>query len=372
MANFYLNYGNRTDAPGAAAGENPASPTAPATEHTRSAAAGIKLVRANVGQRPMNDETARPKLLKTKLTLTLAEQLTGVAYHTMYSANEANRLGLIRTPCAENERIEVLLIDLVDYMITQAPEDQRWHPVLLPIEKVLPKPGMQPRVNPHDADLIHDIAASLKRGKAVDPIWVFQSQGHYFPVDGHRRLSAHIKAGRDEISAVVIELPEVYARPLAVAANSRQGKNLTVSDVRAIVIDQLRESPADVEKLLRREISANAYAQEIGVSPATLSRALQSLNENKGELPDVTDVFRATTRYIDTISKLPDRRPEDDLTAALIIYSALQKSIMGVNSEVLKQHKLSIRNRDTKIGRMAPSILLSLVDRRGGDRSVRN
>jgi ParB-like chromosome segregation protein Spo0J len=320
----------------------------------------------------MNDEIYRPKLLKTKLTLTLAEQLTGVAYHTMYSANEANRLGLIRTLCAENERIEVLLIDLVDYMITQAPENQRWHAVPLPIEKVLPKPGMQPRVNPHDADLIHDIAASLKRGKAVDPIWVFQSQDYYFPVDGHRRLAAHIKAGRDDISAVVIELPEVYARPLSVAANSRQGKNLTVTDVRAIVIEQLRDSPSDVEKLLRREINANAYAQEIGVSPATLSRALQSLNENKGELPAVTDVFHATKRYLESISKLANRGPEDELTACLIIHSAIQKSLTGVNPQVLTKHKITIRNRDSEIGRIAPSFLLALFDRRGGDRRSRN
>lgn len=322
----------------------------------------------------MTEPTETPvTLLKAKITLTLAEALTGVSYHTMYSANQAGRLGLIRTLCEENEKIEVLLLDLVDYMIMQAPEDQRWHPVWLPISKVVPKPGMQPRVKPNDVALIEEITHALKRGKAVEPVWVFRSGEHYFPADGHRRLASHIKAGRDEIGAVVIELPVQYAKPLAIAANSRHAKNLTVADVKALVIEQLLTTPEVVRKLLSREISANDYAKnDLGVSAATLSRALKTFQTTNRHVPAIQDVYQASFRYLQQLGEIPRLDPDDQLTASLVIHRALQTALEGIGPEVLKRHKLAVRNRDTEVGRLAPSLLLSLFDRRGGDRRAPN
>lgn len=373
MPNYIPNQDNQTDATGAAAGKNPAGSTAPVDERNRSASFGTERLRTEVGHAAMTDEISLPRLLRAKVPLTLAEQLTGIPYHTMYSANEAQRMGLLRTPCDENERIEVLLIDLVDYMITEAPKDRRWHPVLLPVDRIVPKPGMQPRVRPNDTAMIQEITNALQRGKTVEPIWVFQSGEHYYPVDGHRRLASHIKAGRDEISSIVIELPESYAKPLAIAANSRHAKNLSVADVRAIVIEQLQENPEDLRKLISREINAAHYAEvELGVSPATLCRALKSFRKKGGDSPSVQDVIQATIRYLERLGEHPQSEPEWQLTASLIIHRALQSSFDGISPDTLRKQKQTIRNRGSEVGRLAPSLLLSLFDRRGGDRRAQS
>lgn len=373
MPNSRLNQGNQIDAKGAAAGKTPSAPqrlsTSPRLGVDRHLPFG-----AAVGHRPMNHQPNLPKrLLKATVPLKFAEFLTGVPYHTMYSASDAGRLGLVRTRCAENEKVGVLLIDLVDYMITQAPKDKRWHPVSVPIDRVIPKPGMQPRVRPNDVALIQAITDALKRGKAIDPIWVSRAEGLYYPIDGHRRLAAHIKAARDNIEVIVIELPEPYAKPLAIAANSRHAKNLSVADVRAIVVEQLQENPDDLRKLISREINAADYAEvELGVSPATLSRALKSFREKEGDLPSVQDVLQASIRYLQRLGEHPQNDPEWQLTASLIIHRALQSSFDGISPDTLRKQKQTIRNRGSEVGRLAPSLLLSLFDRRGGDRRAQN
>lgn len=101
--------------------------------------------------------------------------------------------------------------------------------VEIPLDKIAPGS----RVRAEALDLDH-VALMVPVIDSLPPIVVRQDDKGYLAEDGNHRVAAHRRAGRTTIRAVVVEATEAEALELAVAANRKHGKPLTVSELKAV------------------------------------------------------------------------------------------------------------------------------------------
>jgi hypothetical protein len=233
----------------------------------------------------MNTETTNtPYICKfideAQIDLVEAAKLVGVSYQTLTWASRHQKLAVARDPDAEERIISVNVVDLVDYMIINAPRGRRWAAKMVPISSIRARADLQPRQGT-GSKVIRAIEDHLRRGGDIEPIWLLPDlSGQPLIVDGHRRHQAAINCQLVDILAIEIELPPNFAVPIARTINQRHGENLALSSMRRIAVAYLVQHPELVGKLEAGKVSQAQLARHLQVSDVALSRALKALRPN--------------------------------------------------------------------------------------------
>ncbi len=94
-------------------------------------------------------------------------------------------------------------------------------------------PGLQLRAKPHDPKYIDDLVDAVLAGKLKEPISAFKdTEGLLRLADGHARVAATKKAGKDSIRARVYAGGHHDAFVCALGANATHGARRTREDLR--------------------------------------------------------------------------------------------------------------------------------------------
>ena len=120
-----------------------------------------------------------------------------------------------------------------------------------------------------DEETVADYASALSLGEELpDVIVAFDREtGIYYMVDGFHRFEAHKRNGAAMITASVTEMSKQDARWLALGANAKNGRRLSVEDKRAAVSLALKEFP---------HASIRSIARHLGCSHTTVLRFKES------------------------------------------------------------------------------------------------
>lgn len=129
------------------------------------------------------------------------------------------------------------------------------------------------RVRTEALDLDH-VALMVPVLDSLPPIVVRQDDRGYLAEDGNHRVAAHRRAGRLTIRAVVVEMSEAEALELAVAANRKHGKPLTVAELKA----------AAKRMIVGTDWSDRRIAEACGLSPTTVGEMRPRPTVQHGQL----------------------------------------------------------------------------------------
>lgn len=111
----------------------------------------------------------------------------------------------------------------------------------VPLDDIVTHPELQLRVRPHDNDYIDQLVEAVKQGKQLAPIVVFRDTdaGALRLADGHARVEATRRAGKDTIRAEVRAGDHHAAYLYALGANATNGERRTNADLRNAVTSAL-------------------------------------------------------------------------------------------------------------------------------------
>lgn len=295
-----------------------------------------------------------------------AAAITRVPYGTFISANRAGRLSLCKD---DDGRLYIDAADLIRYMCYEAPTKRRWKPVRLPLGKIKTRPSLQPRTG-KDGVLVGKLEDFLRTGGAADPIWIMRDGSELVLVDGHRRFEAAHRAEKAAISAIEIQLPFKYATSVSRLGNLRHGVNLSGRDQRASVLKHLEQNPAVAAALKEGKLSQAALAKALGLSVATVSRALREKKAPEAvEAVPTKSVLRDLHGLLGQL--IGGRLPSEETAVGVIaIRSASEALVSNLSIVQVRDAKNAAANGIGLVaGRLTP-LLKQLLDRRGGDRRL--
>lgn len=136
--------------------------------------------------------------------------------------------------------------------------------VALPIERVHPNPG-QPRKD-FDEDALEELADSIRQNGLLQPILVRRREGEYQIVAGERRYQAVLRAGLDEVQAVVRDISDEDVLKLALI------ENLQRTD-----LNPMEEARGYQELMEQEGLTQEQVAQVVSKSRSAVANALRLL-----------------------------------------------------------------------------------------------
>jgi hypothetical protein len=168
-------------------------------------------------------------------------------------------------------------------------------PTMLSLSKIRCDGGTQSRAT-IDPTTVDEYAEDYKNGANFPPITVFYDGNYYWLVDGFPRKKAALKAGLNEIEAIVKQGTRRDAVLYSVGVNATHGLRRTNADKRRAVMTLLEDEEWS-------HLSNNAIAKKCGVSLDLVNRLRRSLNdslsENKNSLTNsLNDSDNQTRTYI--------------------------------------------------------------------------
>lgn len=301
-----------------------------------------------------------------RISLRVASQITGVPYDTLVSKNRANQLKLIHeVPDNNNQSLYVDLIDLTEFMVHWAPTKYRWARKCVPVPSVVVVKANQTRQH-EDVELIDQIADDIRMGAAVSPIWVLEdSSGQLVMVDGFHRLSGHVRAQAKKVWVIVVKLPPQFEPLLTIICNRRHGKNLTPGDLNAYVVNYLNRCPDVIAEIMDGRRVQAELAKELGVSPATMTRAVKGMSSVMEEDPlsskEAFEKLLPLGEYL--------HQPGTDHTDLLVMifHKTLSSVVDGYSAEMKAHLRRQMKLKASPVVRSLDPVLYKLLDRRGGD-----
>jgi hypothetical protein len=302
-----------------------------------------------------------------RIPLRTASKLVGVPYDSLISANRSGRLKLVNEKQAlYNQSLFVELFDLVTYMVERAPKQYRWFPEKILLTGIVAVRENQPRQR-QDNDLIGKIADDLRMGASVSPVWVIkEALGNLVLIDGFHRLEAHAQAQLTTIWAVEILLPSEFINLAIIGCNRKHGRNLTSGDLKGYVMDHLRRFPDILAEITNGTRVQAELAGDLGVSPATLTRAVQELGESSKLSPLSPRELLLELRSL--YGHLDQPGGDESPLVAYIFCKALASVVSGYSGELKAHIKKQIKLKSSVAVRSLDSDIYRLLDRRGGDR----
>jgi hypothetical protein len=315
-------------------------------------------------------KTTPGNLPSFRISLRMASKLSRVPYDTLVRANRSCRLKLVHEQQPQyNQCLFVELFDLTTYMVEKAPKQYRWVPRRTRIADIIAAKENQPRQR-QDKDLIDRISDDIRLGAAVSPVWLIRnSEGRLVLVDGFHRLESHLLAQLSMIWAVEVRLPSEFLPLLTVTSNRNHGRNLTPGDLRAYVVQYLRRWPDILAEILAGTRLQSELAKELGVSPATLTRAVKEMCSKTTE---VTLTPREMLLRLRPLYGHLDAPGGDDCPLVAHIFHKALGSVVARYSDELKAHlRQQIKLKSSVATRLLDPEVYKLLDRRGGDRRRR-
>lgn len=299
------------------------------------------------------------------ILLTAAAQFTGVSYHTLIEAINTGKLAAERAPDIHNDSISVQVYKLVKFMISHAPDKNRWKPTQMHMNKIVMDARLQPRKK-HDAKFISKIADDLRRGDNTPPIWVIKAaDGNYLIIDGHRRYAAHKLCCRDAILAIVIEIPVDYAIALSRTANLEHAENLTTHDQLQIIEQHFHQNPTLMSELENGTLSQAEIARRLQVLEVYIGRYLAKISPKPKVFLPAAKLLR---EVLPIFKHLGHAEPKDALCIALVLQKISAAIVNSWDPIVRKDILRIIQLNSSPIVRSLSPELRKLFDRRGGDR----
>jgi hypothetical protein len=297
--------------------------------------------------------------------------MVGVPYDTLIGANRSGRLKLVaKKQALYNQSLFIELIDLATYMIEKAPERYRWFPIRVLVTDIAAVRENQPRQR-QDNDLVGKIADDLRMGASVDAVWVIRdSTGKLVLLDGFHRLAAHARAQVKMIWAIEIRFPSEFTNLAIIGCNRKHGRNLTSGDLKGFVMDHLRRYPDILAEICNGTRVQAEFASDLGVSPATVTRAVQELGGSAHPLPvpaeDILQKLRPLYGHVDQPGG------SEALLATYIFYKVTASVVAGYSPEFRAHLQKQIKLKSSVAVRSLDPNIYRLLDRRGGDRRRSN
>jgi hypothetical protein len=157
-------------------------------------------------------------------------------------------------------------------------------------------------------ETVDEYAEAMAEGDAFPPPEVFYDYEHYWPADGHQRIAAAVKAGKESILCTIHDGTQRDAILHAVGANVSHGDRRTQADARNAVETMLRDE--EWGKWSDRKIG-----EKCGVDHKTVAKYRRELT---GEFPSQPIRKGADGRTINTAkigAKPPAESKSDDSPA---------------------------------------------------------
>lgn len=330
---------------------------------TENPALAIEAPQASAGQLT-NETPLSPDLLSRHLLLQDAATHGAVPYDTFITANRAGRLSLFKD---EAGRLQIDVVEFIHYMIVGAPPKYRWKAKLVSVDQIRCRTELQPRVG-SQGNMVGKLEEHIRAGGAIHPLWLMRDGNEDILVDGHRRLEAAQRADRAKIPAIHLRVPFGYAAAIARIGNLRHGINLTSRDQKAAVLKHIEDNPTAKLDLQAGRLSQAKLAQQLGVSVATVSRAMrEKKNPEEREVVSVGQVFSGLGSLLKGVGDL--RLQAEELAVAIVVLRAAGEALQAnLSLAEIREAKVAATKGNSAIAQSLPPALVKLLDRRGGDR----
>jgi hypothetical protein len=185
-------------------------------------------------------------------------------------------------------------------------------------------------------------------------------------IDGFHRIEAHVLAQLTAVWAIELRLPSEFIPLAIIGCNRKHGRNLTPGDLKAYVLAYLRRSPGVLAEIKAGTRAQADLACELGVSPATLTRAIREVTEvatnSAGSPRELLLKLKLLYKHLDGLGG------DDSPLVALIFHKILGQVVAGFGHELKAHLRRQIKLKSSVAVRSLEPDLLRLLDRRGGDR----
>jgi transposase-like protein/uncharacterized ParB-like nuclease family protein len=193
---------------------------------------------------------------------------------------------------------------------------------ILKIDDIRTDGGTQPRAS-IDYQAVQDYADAMEAGVRFPPVVVFYDGTHYWLADGFHRAQAALLAGREEITAQVLQGTLEDAQWFSFGANKDNGIRRDNRDKQRAVQLALRHPQS-------QRLSDSALAKHVGVSVHTVGNHRKELESSLkiAKIESRTATRNGVSYQINTtkIGRRPTRQPE-------VASPAATDSVAGAQSD---------------------------------------
>lgn len=183
-----------------------------------------------------------------------------------------------------------------------------------------------------DADTVDDYTAAWLRGDPLPAVILWeQSAGSYVPIDGYTRSTSALRAGLEEIDAVIAKCDRRTAEQLAVEANARHGRRADRRWLLSSAVKLAEEGMSVKEAAIRTNVAEHAITER-----RAIARALR-----RGQEMKITRIDRLPEKVLEKLASIDMDGP----------FRALAELARDGN---LKPTKVDELKRDLKQARSEP------------------
>jgi ParB-like chromosome segregation protein Spo0J len=134
-------------------------------------------------------------------------------------------------------------------------------------------------------DVMDDYTAAWLRDDPFPPVILWQDGSRYMPIDGYTRCASALRAGKEEIPALIADCDESTARQLCIEANARHGRRASRDFLIRGAVGLVEEGMSVREAAARTALPESVVAERRLVAKAQ-SRARQNHVSGVDRLPD--------------------------------------------------------------------------------------
>ena len=157
-------------------------------------------------------------------------------------------------------------------------------------------------------DVMEDYTAAWLRNDPFPPIILWKDGSKYFPVDGYTRCASALRAGKEEIHALVIDCEESVARRLCIEANARHGRRASREFLIRGAVGLVEEGMSVREAAARTSLPEAVVAERRAVAKAQ-NRARQNHVTGVDRVPDSVLEKIANIEMDSSFKELLELRP---------------------------------------------------------------
>lgn len=297
------------------------------------------------------------------MLLTEMAEILGVSYQSLIWAHKNEKLALVRDVSRHNDSLSVTCVEVIKYAINGAPPEVRWNLISVPVKDLVKKSKNRLR---NQKRKIKILANYLRDGGQLSPLFVRRRpDGRFDVIDGDDRTEAARQARLEFLPAFEIKLPEKFVADLPRSLNTTHGVNLTEREQVPRAVAYLRGNTKIVDGLRDRTIRAEDIAEAVGVSPSTISRAVQEIDGKHQIEVDSVEALRALRPILEYVEDHPE-----DVPFAKFIVRRVAAVIAKDKDDDHQDIAARLKRGTTQVARLIHKspLLRTLIDRRGGDR----
>jgi hypothetical protein len=181
-------------------------------------------------------------------------------------------------------------------------------------------------------EVLDDYVSAWMRDDPFPPVVLWQdgTPNRYFPVDGYTRCVTALRAGREEIEALIADCDESTAHQLCVEANARHGRRASRDFLIRGAVGMVEEGMSIREAAARASVPDTVVAERRSISK-TINRARQNHVTGVENLPDAVLEKLAHVDLDQTFVALLELARDAKLPARRV--SDLTKSVRQARSE---------------------------------------